>query len=86
MGYKYSDSPQITTFQYIYTRIVLTRILHPILALLTSATRPDLFRQVVYLKVENRILRARLPERLVATGQEKRRLLRFTHASIRRMP
>jgi hypothetical protein len=33
--------------------------------------------QVAYLKEENRILRARLPERLVATDQEKRRLLRF---------
>lgn len=52
------------------------RILHPLLALLASVTRQELARQVAYLKEENRILRSRLPERLVATDQEKRRLLR----------
>ena len=51
-------------------------ILHPLMALLASATRQELARQVAYLKEENRILRARLPERLVATPQEKRRLVR----------
>ena len=54
----------------------MTRILHPILALMASATRQDLGRQVAYLKEENRILRARLPERLVATNEEKRRLIK----------
>jgi putative transposase len=44
--------------------------------LLASVTRQELARQVAYLKEENRILRARLPERLVVTPQEKRRLLR----------
>jgi putative transposase len=54
------------------------RILHPLFALLASVTRQDLARQVAYLKMEeNRILRARLSVRLVATDQEKRRLLRF---------
>ncbi len=53
------------------------RLLHPVFALLASATRQELARQVAYLKEENRILRARLPERLVATPQERRRLLRF---------
>jgi hypothetical protein len=53
------------------------RILHPPFALLASVSRKDLARQVAYLKEENRILRARLPERLVATDQEKRRVLRF---------
>ena len=52
------------------------RILHPLLSLLASVTRQELARQVAYLKEENRILRARLPERLVATDREKRRLLR----------
>jgi putative transposase len=52
-------------------------ILHPIFALLASVTRQELARQVAYLKEENKILRARLPERLVATPQEKRRLLKF---------
>jgi hypothetical protein len=52
-------------------------ILHPIFALLASVTRQELARQVAYLKEENRILRARLPERLVATPEEKRRLQKF---------
>ncbi|MFN5801118.1 MAG: hypothetical protein ACK5AN_26650, partial [Planctomyces sp.] len=52
-------------------------ILHPIFALLASVTRQELARQVAYLKEENRILRVRLPERLVATPEEKRRLLKF---------
>jgi len=52
------------------------RIFHPLLALLASATRQELARQVAYLKEENRILRARLPDRIVATPQEKKRLLR----------
>jgi putative transposase len=52
------------------------RLLHPLLALLASATRQELARQVAYLKEENRILRARLPERIVTTFAERRRLVR----------
>jgi len=51
-------------------------LLHPLLALLASVTRQDLARQVAYLKKENRILSARLPEWLVATPREKKRLLK----------
>ena len=47
----------------------MSRILHPLFALLASVTRQDLARQVAYQKEENRILRARLPERLVAAKQ-----------------
>jgi putative transposase len=54
---------------------MMSRILHPLLALLASATRQELARQVAYLKEENRVLRERLPKRLVATDKEKRRLL-----------
>jgi putative transposase len=52
------------------------RILHPLLSLLASVTHQELARQVAYLKEQNRIPRARLPERLVATDRGKRRLLR----------
>ncbi len=52
-------------------------ILHPIFALLASVTREEFARQIAYLKEENRILRARLPDRLVATPKERRRLLKF---------
>ena len=52
------------------------RILHPLFALLASVTRQELARQVAYLKEENRILRARLPKRIVTTPQERTRLLK----------
>jgi putative transposase len=52
------------------------RLLRPLLALLASATRQELARQVAYLKEENRILRARLSERIVTTPAERRWLLR----------
>jgi hypothetical protein len=55
-------------------RSMMGRIFHPLFALLTSATRQELSRQVAYLKEENRILRAPLPELLVATPQERHRL------------
>lgn len=54
----------------------MRRIFHPLFTLLASATRQELARQVAYLKEENRILRARLPERVVATPQERKRLIR----------
>jgi hypothetical protein len=52
------------------------RLLHPLFALLASATRQELARQVAYLKEENRILRARLPKRITVTPDERRRLLK----------
>jgi putative transposase len=54
----------------------MTRLLHPLFALLCSVSRQELARQVAYLKEENRILRARLPDRLVTTADEQRRLLK----------
>ena len=53
-----------------------TRILHPLLSLLSSFTRQELARQVAYLKEENRVLRERLPKRIATTEKERRRLLR----------
>jgi putative transposase len=48
-----------------------------LLVLLTQATDRELGRMVRYLKEENRILRARLPERINVTRKERSRLLRF---------
>lgn len=53
-----------------------SRILHPLLSLLSSVTRQELARQVAYLKEENRVLRERLPKRIVTTDKERRRLLK----------
>ena len=54
----------------------MSRILHPLFALLASATRQDLARQVAYLKEENRILRSRLPAPISVTAKERQRLIR----------
>ena len=47
------------------------------MVLLAKATDRELARMVSYLKEENRILRARLPERINVTPKERERLLRF---------
>jgi putative transposase len=48
-----------------------------LMVLLAKATDRELARMVSYLKEENRILRARLPERINVTPRERERLLRF---------
>jgi putative transposase len=48
-----------------------------LLLLLARATDRQLARHVQFLKTENGILRARLPERLQVTPQERQRLLKF---------
>ena len=47
------------------------------MVLLAKATDRGLARIVSYLKEENRILRARLPEHINTTPRERERLLRF---------
>lgn len=54
----------------------MKRFLHPLLSLLASLPRQDLAQQVAYLKEENRILRARLPAKLVTTAKERSRLMK----------
>lgn len=66
-GKKTLISPDFPPNQPSSHRTKMGRILHPLFALLASVTRQNLARQVAYLKEENRTLRARLPERLVAT-------------------
>jgi hypothetical protein len=47
------------------------------MVLLAKPTDRELARMVSYLKEENRILRARLPEQINTTPKERQRLLRF---------
>ena len=51
--------------------------LQSFLLMLAGATDKELAQQVQYLKEENRILRARLPKKLLITRAERHRLLRF---------
>ena len=52
------------------------------MVLLAKATDRELARMVSYLKEENRILRARLPERINVTPKERERLLRRVRAAV----
>jgi putative transposase len=52
----------------VYTKLLL---------LIAAATQRDLARQVCYLKVENQILRSKLPVRVQVTTQQRSRLVRF---------
>lgn len=53
------------------------RIFQSILYVIASATHKELARQVRYLKVENQILREKLPERITVTQRERQRLLKY---------
>jgi putative transposase len=58
----------MASFRNIYTALLLV---------LAKATNKELARYVSFLKAENQLLRARLPERLKLTEREKNRLIRF---------
>ena len=54
----------------------MARFFHPLLQLLVCATCQELARQVQYLKVENQILRSRLPKRICIKPEERRLLVK----------
>jgi putative transposase len=54
----------------------MSRIFHPLLYILVSATRQELARQVHYLKTENQILRSKLPKRVLVTPGERQQLVK----------
>jgi putative transposase len=57
-------------------------LFHQLLHVLTSATRShrDLGRQIQYLKVENEVLRGKLPGRVTVTVAERERLKKYAKA------
>ncbi|QDU30261.1 Integrase core domain protein [Anatilimnocola aggregata] len=55
----------------------MVNIFQSLLLVIAGATQKDLARQVKYLKVENQILRSRLPKRIVCTPKERVRLIKF---------
>ncbi len=54
----------MASFRNFYTSLMLV---------IAGSTQKELARQVSYLKAENRILRSRLPERMILTQREKNR-------------
>jgi putative transposase len=55
----------------------MSKIFHPLLALIASATGNQLAKYVEYLKHENKILRARLPKQVHTTVEERTTLLKY---------
>jgi putative transposase len=58
----------------------MRRAFQSLLFLLATGTERPLAKQVQYLKVENEILRGKLPNRVTVTPRERQRLLRFGKA------
>jgi len=50
--------------------------MHPLLALIADATEPEMAKYIEYLKVENQILRDRLPKKIDTTEAERAKLLK----------
>ena len=50
--------------------------MHPLLALIANATESELAKYIEYLKVENQILRDRLPKRIETTEAEREKLIK----------
>lgn len=55
----------------------MTNVFQSLLLVIAGATEKELARQVKYLKVENEILRSKLPKRITITPKERHRLVRF---------
>jgi len=55
----------------------MPRFFHPLIHVLACATESQLARYVEYLKAENRILRSKLPKRIVCTPAERDRLVKL---------
>ena len=54
----------------------IASIIHPLLALLASVTRQQLLQQITYLFAENRMLQSKLPDRIILSNQERRKLIK----------
>ena len=55
----------------------MTKLFHPLLTLIASATDKELAKYVEYLKHENKILRTRLPRLFHTTYVERQTLLKY---------
>ena len=58
----------------------MSKIFHPLLALIASAADSELAKYLEYLKYENKILRARLPKQIHSTAEERQTLLKYGKA------
>ena len=58
----------------------MSKLFHPLLALIASATDKELAKYVEYLRHENKILRARLPKQIHTSFEERQTLLKYGKA------
>ena len=56
---------------------LMISIYRSLLLVIAGATQKELARQIQYVKVENEVLRAKLPARITITPKERQRLLKF---------
>jgi putative transposase len=61
----------------IYPELSMRPLLQPLLLLFAGANHKDMARQIQYLREENRILRGKLPERIMVTAAECNRLIKY---------
>ena len=54
----------------------MAKLLHPLFFVLAYATDKQLAKYLEYLKVENRILRSKLPKRITITTSERKQLVK----------
>lgn len=55
----------------------MASIFQSLLLVIAGSTQRELARQIKYLKVENQVLRSKLPARITITAKERERLLKF---------
>ncbi len=55
----------------------MKNLYHSLLLLIAGSTQKELASQIRYLKIENDILRSKLPKRVPVTDKERNRLVKF---------
>ena len=55
----------------------MKNLYHRLLLLIAGSTQRELASQIRYLKIENEILRSKLPKRVSVTDKERNRLVKF---------
>lgn len=55
----------------------MKNLYHRLLLLIAGSTQKELARQIRYLKIENEILRSKLPKRVTVTEKERNKLVKF---------
>ncbi len=55
----------------------MKNLYHRLLLLIAGSTQKELASQIRYLKIENEVLRSKLPKRVPVTAKERNKLVKF---------